>query len=1177
MKTVRLGVWFILGLSIFSPPVDSRASDFNYTINADNTVTITNYVGIGGDVEIPEIIDGMQVTGLGPLAFVSNASLTSVMIPNCVTNLGGHVFGDCANLVDVKLPSGISRIPPGIFQNCTSLTSIIIPSSVRIILFLAFSGCTNLTSIYFWGDAPGVFISPSTLAGCSNAVAYHLPDAVWPDTWPIAPSSNSIPTALWTDVPAPVITGVSPDPITADADNLLQTLKIYGENFANKPTVVLTWTGQTCYTLPADRVTYINNSEVEIAIRLGREADNWTVKVVNFDGKTSGAYAFTAFAPVPGSHSPVVSNVRASQQVGKKLVDVWYDVSDQDSSTVAVNIEISDDEGLTYNIPVSSCSGNFGSSIVPGTNRHIVWDAEKDWNNHFSSTLCCKIIASDTIKSNSAKSTVTTVDTRTTAVTSLTITGPDSVIGGNTATYICTAFYADGSQADVSSLCTWSTVGTVPDGAQMYGPSLATASSFSLQTVQIRAAYQRPEGQIPSAPFTVTITAEDTMQAKLRNPRADGISPGNWEVSAEVSAFGRYGEVQCVWTLDGAVLPGATGTQLTRYPISGGVLGTRLLAAQVTDEQNQTATASQWVTFNKPIVPQETAIVPLVPDPENGKVVNSMGEDFVFRQDRKSVGLIILTHGLTGSAADTWITNLANSIEGRLADQEMPRPNVCIYGWPADPVGDISIFDNIGGLALAGEPQKLVANILAIHSPAIQQGEALAKWIKDEVAAGNIDPTSPIHLIGHSAGGFVMGECARLLESMGIVMGVVQVTSLDTPYVFPSDTKVFDRAKAAGSNVRLERYYDSWAGVGGVSPALIFITPAEGYYARNLLSGLLIPVKGHAWVHDWYDETARAPYGETQTGFYYSPFMDNGFHGITFTQPAQASDLAFDAPISLASEIPVSLAGEVAAPSLTDFETFGSVTLSNGLYRVTEEANAGLFKDIALPVGAQSVAFNYRFATAGDGDYLVVYWGTNGMPLYIGSDLQLAGTGFMEGEAPVSMFARETNQLTFMLVSRGETNAVLELKDITLSISDDPDYDGLTTDEEIALGSNPLNADTDGDGLSDFDEVRTYFTDPILTDSDGDGMSDFREINAGSDPNDPASCFAVSLTPLPIGGMRLTWQGKTGRHYRVNRCDQLGSGAYTTLATGVSGMEPQTQYDDTQGSSCAFYWVEQEP
>jgi len=770
-----------------------------------------------------------------------------------------------------------------------------------------------------------------------------------------------------------------------------------------------------------------------------------------------------------------------------------------------------------------------------------------------------------------------TVDTRTAAVTSLTITGPDSVIGGNSATYLCEATYADGSKADVSSLCTWSTVGTVPAGAQMYGPSLATAFSFSSQTVQIRAAYQRPEGQVPSPLFTVTITAEDVMQAKLRNPRAEGISPGNWEVSAEAKAFGIYGEVQCEWKLDGVVLSGVTGTQLTHYPISGGVPGTRLLAVHVTDEQNQTATASQLIAFNKPPIPRQPVFVYPVTDPVDGNMLDSFGDEFKFYSDCKSVGLVILTHGLISEGTTQWMQDLGHSIAGRLVIQEKPVPNICLYDWKerADPFGmeAYNLEANKNLLSFFGkwpaDAAFFIYDTMAIHPFAVTQGKRLADWIRDEVAAGNIDPAAPMHLIGHSAGGFVMGECAFLLKYRGIIQGVVQVTALDTPYtyVFPGDTHVFNLAKVAGSNCRVERYfYSFWPGFAWQPGPVDTVNTGSGYYKRLVWTFKWTPWGAHAWVHDWYDEETVSSPGREQDGFYYSPFMNNGFHGVQFGQNAQAFALAAD--ISMDSAIPDSL--------LTDFETFGAVTLTNGLYQVTEEANAGLFKEIALPIGAQSVKFNYRFATAGDGDFLVVYWGTNGMPLYVGSDLQLSRDAFMEGEAPVSMFAGETNKLTFMLVSRGETNAVLELKDIALTLSDDPDYDGLTTSEEATLETDPLNSDTDGDGLSDFDEVRTYFTDPLFTDSDEDGMSDLNEIQAGSDPNDPDSCFAVSLTPLPSGGVRLTWQGKTGRHYRVNRCDQLGAGSYTTLATGVSGVEPQTTYDDTQGGSRAFYWVEQE-
>ena len=42
--------------------------------------------------------------------------------------------------------------------------------------------------------------------------------------------------------------------------------------------------------------------------------------------------------------------------------------------------------------------------------------------------------------------------------------------------------------------------------------------------------------------------------------------------------------------------------------------------------------------------------------------------------------------------------------------------------------------------------------------------------------------------------------------------------------------------------------------------------------------------------------------------------------------------------------------------------------------------------------------------------------------------------------------------------------------------------------------TNPTRADTDGDGLSDYDEIMKYKTDPLKVDTDGDGLSDYDEI-----------------------------------------------------------------------------------
>jgi N-acetylmuramoyl-L-alanine amidase len=94
--------------------------------------------------------------------------------------------------------------------------------------------------------------------------------------------------------------------------------------------------------------------------------------------------------------------------------------------------------------------------------------------------------------------------------------------------------------------------------------------------------------------------------------------------------------------------------------------------------------------------------------------------------------------------------------------------------------------------------------------------------------------------------------------------------------------------------------------------------------------------------------------------------------------------------------------------------------------------------------------------------------------------------------------------------------------------ADDSDHDGITDLQEVALGTDPGMADTDGDlipdgwerdhgldplnpsdaaedpdgdGLTNLDEYR-YNTDPHKADTDGDGVNDGTEVNHGGDPAD---------------------------------------------------------------------------
>lgn len=64
----------------------------------------------------------------------------------------------------------------------------------------------------------------------------------------------------------------------------------------------------------------------------------------------------------------------------------------------------------------------------------------------------------------------------------------------------------------------------------------------------------------------------------------------------------------------------------------------------------------------------------------------------------------------------------------------------------------------------------------------------------------------------------------------------------------------------------------------------------------------------------------------------------------------------------------------------------------------------------------------------------------------------------------------------------------------------DYDDDGLDDVDELALGTDGANPDTDGDTLLDGFEVNNLGTDPLLADTDGDGLDDGVEANGSTDP-----------------------------------------------------------------------------
>lgn len=68
---------------------------------------------------------------------------------------------------------------------------------------------------------------------------------------------------------------------------------------------------------------------------------------------------------------------------------------------------------------------------------------------------------------------------------------------------------------------------------------------------------------------------------------------------------------------------------------------------------------------------------------------------------------------------------------------------------------------------------------------------------------------------------------------------------------------------------------------------------------------------------------------------------------------------------------------------------------------------------------------------------------------------------------------------------------------------EDFDEDGLNNKAEFQHGTDPFSKATDGDGLSDYNEIFMYHTNPIQKDSDADGLDDDDEFMLGFDPCNP--------------------------------------------------------------------------
>jgi hypothetical protein len=94
------------------------------------------------------------------------------------------------------------------------------------------------------------------------------------------------------------------------------------------------------------------------------------------------------------------------------------------------------------------------------------------------------------------------------------------------------------------------------------------------------------------------------------------------------------------------------------------------------------------------------------------------------------------------------------------------------------------------------------------------------------------------------------------------------------------------------------------------------------------------------------------------------------------------------------------------------------------------------------------------------------------------------------------------------------------------------------------------NADTDNDGLSDYDEIYTYKTSPYLEDTDSDGLSDKKEIDNGTNPVCPEGkdCAAAIDTSAVATTSATTVLNTGSASSEVNTVITIGSSTVSEAA-----------------------------
>ena len=160
------------------------------------------------------------------------------------------------------------------------------------------------------------------------------------------------------------------------------------------------------------------------------------------------------------------------------------------------------------------------------------------------------------------------------------------------------------------------------------------------------------------------------------------------------------------------------------------------------------------------------------------------------------------------------------------------------------------------------------------------------------------------------------------------------------------------------------------------------------------------------------------------------------------------------------------------------------------------------------------------------------------------------------------------------------------LNDTANDASADPDADGLSNAEEYAALTNPVEPDSDRDGLQDGVEINVHLTSPLDPDSDADGHSDMEEISSGTNPSDATrfpgwyeqslnyqdSVSTLKTTGGWVGASGFTAFQAVGQNYSSSSLSNFHYVSRTGLLPSSVPPENNPNLEDTDGDLMSDLW-----